>query len=59
MNLNLTLAVFFTFLFVIAAIQSLNYHLAVYVGKMKNVKKLNSWMPFVYITLASVFWGLA
>lgn len=58
MNIFLSLAVFFTFLFIISAIQSINFYIAQNI-KDKEVKtKLNPYGAFYYALIASVFWGL-
>lgn len=57
MNWYLTFAVFFTFIFIIYAVQSINFNIRRANNQLKDVK-INNYLPLIYALLASIFWGL-
>lgn len=59
MNIYLSLAVLFTMVFVMYAIQSINYYIVLSSAKQKLKGSLNEYAPFISALLASAFWGLA
>ena len=58
MNWYLTFAVFFTFVFIINAIQSINYYTMKASGKVVGGSYTN-YSPFICAILSSIFWGLS
>lgn len=58
MNWFLFLAVLFTFLFVIYAVQSVNVLLYFVALKQRPKKQAHAAMPFISALLASIFWAL-
>ena len=57
MRWGLFLAVYFTFMFIIHAIQSINLYIYISNGN-KTKTKINDWLPIFYAAVASIFWGL-
>ena len=57
MNWCLSLAIYFTFMFVIYAIQSINFYIYISNGN-KTKTKINDWLPIFYAAISSIFWGL-
>lgn len=60
MNIYLSLAIFFAFMFCIFAIQSINYYIAkCRVDSDDKIKtKLNPYAPFICALLSSIFFGM-
>lgn len=59
MNIFLTLAIFFAFMFCIFAIQSINYYIAKLINDERIKTKINPYAPFICAVLSSLFFGLA
>ena len=58
MNWFLMLAVFFTFMFVLFGIQSINYYIAKLIPNTTVKTHINPYGPFLCALLASIFWAL-
>lgn len=58
MNWFLFLAVLFTFLFVIYAVQSVNVVIYFVTLKQRPKRQAHAAMPFICALLASIFWAL-
>ena len=60
MNIFLTLGIFFTFMFCIYAIQSINYYIAMLIKDDRTKKeKINPYAPFICAIISSICYGMA
>lgn len=59
MNIFLTLAIFFVFMFCIFVIQSINYYITKLIKDERIKTKINPYAPFICAVLSSLFFGLA
>ena len=59
MNIFLTLAILFAFMFCIYAIQTINYYIVKHINHDSIKIKPNPYAPFICALLSSIFFGLA